>query len=103
MVWLNKLGQHENVNFQCLRRAVSSYQHSRIRLLRHAGLTLLVIAFLVGLFSVGELIFTAFLRKYGGLGHVAATDIHIFIYRKRKQIKCIIPNLFIKIKKAQMA
>lgn len=102
-VWHNKLGHHENVDFQRLQGAVSSYQHGRIRLLRHAGLTLLVIAFLVGLFSKRVLILTSFFQERRGLvgktlEHVASAGIPILIYRKYKEkCKCIILNTFIKI------
>lgn len=91
-VWCNKLEHHENVDFQRLRGAVSSYQHGWIRLLRHAGLTLLVIAFLAGLFSKSPYFDFFFFRKERGLvgktlEHVASADIPILIYRKCRE-KC---------------
>lgn len=108
-VWRNKLEHHENVDFQRLRGAVSSYHQSRIRLLRHVGLTLLVIAFLARLFSVTEcLFFLLFVRKEGrlvgkALEHIAPlTFTYLFTGDKLKKCECIILNSFINIKKTQL-
>lgn len=93
-VWCNKLEHHENVDFQRLRGAVSSYHQSRIRLLRHVGLTLLVIAFLARLFSVTEcLFFLLFVRKEGRLvgktlEHIAPlTFTYLFTGDKLKKMR----------------
>lgn len=86
-VWRNKLEHHENVDFQRLWRAVSSYHHSWIRLLRHAGLALLAITFMQGCFLSRNAYFSFFFfRKKGRwVGKTllnAPLTFTFFIYRR---------------------